>query len=91
MNLIKLKGSNGSIFFPVAIIKLERIGPVQALVPARPQRIVAGGGVFSEDGRGRAWTPNPSLIVLICLEEKDASPDDLPPGKEDAFAKKCLF
>jgi hypothetical protein len=25
-----------------------------AIVPARPQRMVAGGRVFSEDGRGRA-------------------------------------
>jgi hypothetical protein len=41
----------------------------QALVPARPQRMVAGGGVFSEDGRGRAWT-GPILSNLIIATEK---------------------
>jgi hypothetical protein len=41
----------------------------KALVPARPQRMVAGGGVFSEDGRGRAWT-GPILSNLIITMEK---------------------
>jgi hypothetical protein len=41
----------------------------QALVPARPQQMVAVGGVFSEDGRGRAWT-GPILSNLIIATEK---------------------
>jgi len=41
----------------------------KALVPARSQQMVAGGGVFSEDGRGRAWT-RPILSNLIITTEK---------------------
>jgi hypothetical protein len=46
----------------------ERMGG-EALVPARPQQMVAGGGVFSEDGRGRAWT-GPILSNLIITTGK---------------------
>jgi hypothetical protein len=41
----------------------------EALVPARPQRMVAGGRVFSEDGRGRAST-GPILSDLIITTGK---------------------
>jgi hypothetical protein len=35
----------------------------------RPQRMVVGGGVFSEDGRGRTWT-GPILSNLIITPGK---------------------
>jgi hypothetical protein len=58
-----------SIFFPaMAEYIKERMGG-EALVPARPQRMVAGGGVFSEDGRGRTWT-GPILSNLIITKGK---------------------
>jgi hypothetical protein len=41
----------------------------KAPVSARPQRMVVGGGVFSEDGRGRAWT-GPILSNLIITTGK---------------------
>jgi hypothetical protein len=59
----------GCVFFPAIgeYIK-ENIGG-EELVPARPQRMVVGGGVFSEDGRGRAWI-GPILSNLIISTEK---------------------
>ena len=47
----------------------------QALVPARPQRMVAGGGVFSEDGRGRAWTGPILSNFDNCHGKKDTTMD----------------
>ena len=59
----------GCIFFPaMGEYTKERIGG-EALVPVRPQRMVVGGGVFSEDGRGRAWT-GPILSNLIIITGK---------------------
>jgi len=62
--------TGGSIFFPAIgeYIK-ERMGG-EALVPARPQRMAVGGEVFSEDGRGRAWTGSILSNLIITTGKK---------------------
>jgi len=73
---------HSSIFFSVAIIKFERMGPVQAR--PRPSSLKTPPPATIRCGRAgtSAWPPIPSLIVLIYPEEKEASSDVLPQEKK---------